>query len=193
MTQLTHETADAKSIKTLISTFFDAINNVDITALEDCFTDSNSNLVILRQDPPRQPSASNYPQYRSVPTTKEKDGKGQEKVEIVIRTSIEKFIELIREGEKRRKGQPKQPVLHESPDLNGTDMRIDHSFGQVWSPFNVTFDGILHHYGSLAYTVAKVDGEWKIEGLTQNYRRTPGWESPHAPGDGDGKEGESRL
>ncbi|EME82987.1 uncharacterized protein MYCFIDRAFT_203473 [Pseudocercospora fijiensis CIRAD86] len=184
MTQLTHEASDAQSIKSLISTFFDAINNVDIKALENCFTDENANLVILRQDPPRQPSASNYPQYRSVPTTKEKDGKGEEKIEVVIRTSIEKFISLIRDGEKRRRGQPHQPILHESPDLDGTDMRIDKFFAQVWSPFKVTFDGVLHHYGSLAYTVVKVGGkEWKIEGLTQNYRRTPGWE---VPGEGGG-------
>lgn len=68
-------------------------------------------------------------------------------------------------------------------------MKTDNLFGQVWSPFKVTFDGILHHYGSLAYTVVKVDGKWKIEGLTQNYRRTPGWENPHPPG----KDEEARL
>lgn len=57
-------------------------------------------------------------------------------------------------------------------------MNLDALFACAWSPFKVTFDGVLHHYGTMVYTLGKGDGgEWKIEGLTQNYRRTPGWDT----------------
>lgn len=102
---------------------------------------------------------------------------------MVIRTTIEQFVKLIEDGEKRRKGQPPGPVLHEAPDLDATDVKIEGLFGVAWSPFTVTFDGVLHHYGTMVYTVGKTGSgakEWKIEGLTQNYRRTPGWPEGHA-------------
>lgn len=60
---------------------------------------------------------------------------------------------------------------------DSTNVNLDHLFAAAWSPFRVTFDQVLHHYGEISYTLGKNEsGEWKIEGLTQNYRRTPGWE-----------------
>lgn len=55
-------------------------------------------------------------------------------------------------------------------------MNLDSLFACAWTPFKVLFDGTLHHYGTIVYTLGKEEsGVWKIEGLTQNYRRTPGW------------------
>lgn len=57
-------------------------------------------------------------------------------------------------------------------------MKLDSLFASAWSPFKVTFDGVLHHYGTMVYTLGKDEGgKWKIEGLTQSYRRTPGWDA----------------
>lgn len=67
--------------------------------------------------------------------------------------------------------------IKETPDLEATDVKVDALFGMAWSPFKVTFDGVLHHYGTIVYTLVKVEGKWTIEGLTQNYRRTVGWEA----------------
>jgi len=90
-----------------------------------------------------------------------------------MRTTIEKFIALLDEGQKHRK--PGGPVLEEQPDLEGTELKIDALFGSAWSPFRVTFDEVLHHYGVMVFNLGKQDGVWKIEGLTQSYRRTVGW------------------
>jgi hypothetical protein len=70
--------------------------------------------------------------------------------------------------------------LHHTDELSqqdATQVNLDSLFACAWSPFKVTFDGVLHHYGTIVYTLGKEDGKWKIEGLTQNYRRTPGWDA----------------
>jgi len=55
-------------------------------------------------------------------------------------------------------------------------------FATAWSPFRVTFDGVLHHYGVMAYTLGRDGlGGWRVEGLTQSYRRTPGWDDDASP------------
>ncbi|KUI61744.1 hypothetical protein VP1G_08906 [Cytospora mali] len=74
-------------------------------------------------------------------------GEDEEKLTVVIRTSIEEFVRLIEDGQKKRKGR--LPVLHETPDLDATEVRVDALFGVAWSPFRVTFDGVLHHYGTM--------------------------------------------
>lgn len=158
---------DTRAIKALIQAFFDSINAADTKALRSHFFPS-AGLTIIRQDPPLPPESSGDANASTQ----------DEKLTVVIRTDIEKFIKLIEDGEKRRRGQPPGPVLHESPDLDATEVRIDALFAMAWSPFKVTFDGLLHHYGTFVYTLGKTgtnEKEWKIEGLTQNYRRTPGW------------------
>lgn len=182
---------DAKAIKALIRHFFNAINAADTEALQAHFLPS-ANLAIIRQDPPAQPDA-----------TPDKDDT-ELKITVLLRTTIETFIKMIEDGKKRRHGKP-GPKLHEWPLLDETDVRTDGLFGTAWSPFKVTFDGELHHYGVIVFTVGYTstpggDGphdkvclaraslfphfilgsldsqEWKIIGLEQSYRRTPGWE-----------------
>ncbi|KKY39496.1 hypothetical protein UCDDA912_g00479 [Diaporthe ampelina] len=163
---------DTKAIKALIQAFFDSINAVDTKALESHFLPA-ANLTIIRQDPPLPADPE---QTAGAPGD-------EKKLTVVIRTTIEQFVKLIDDSEKRRKGQPPGPVLHESPDLDATEVKVDALFGTAWSPFRVTFDGVLHHYGTMAYTLGKTEAGaaggggrgWKIAGLTQNYRRTPGW------------------
>ena len=170
MTAVEAHFEDSKAIKALIQAFFDSINAADTKSLKSHFLPA-ANLTIIRQDPPRPADPA------AAAATQDDD----EKLTVVIRTTIEQFVKLIDEGEKRRKGQPPGPVLHESPDLDATDVKVDALFASAWSPFRVTFDGELHHYGIMAYTLAKTEAaagggrEWKIANLTQNYRRTPGW------------------
>lgn len=166
------ESEDVQAIKALIQAFFDSINVADTKALQSQFFPS-AGLTIIRQEPPLDPT-----------TTRPVDAKAAQdaKLTVVIRTTIEQFVKLIDDGEKRRKGQPPGPVLHEWPDLDATEVKLDALFGMAWSPFKVTFDGVLHHFGTMVYTVGKAGAdskEWRIEGLTQNYRRTPGWPENH--------------
>ena len=178
MTQMKKETPDVQAIKALIQKFFDAINDADTKALGTNFESPDATLTIVKQDPPLNPSSSNYPQYTSIPTppaATSSSSTEEKSVKVVIRTTIERFIALLDAGKKRREGQPDLNIK-ETPDLEATDVRVDALFGMAWSPFKVTFDGVLHHYGTIVYTVVKKEGEWKIEGLTQNYRRTEGWE-----------------
>lgn len=171
---------DTRAIKALIQAFFDSINAADTKALKSHFLPA-ANLTIIRQDPPLPAD----PEQRADAAPGVAD---DEKLTVVIRTNIEQFVKLIDDGEKRRKGQPPGPVLHESPDLDATDVKVDALFGLAWSPFRVTFDGVLHHYGTMVYTVGKTEAagssgrEWKIANLTQNYRRTPGWPEGEASG-----------
>lgn len=167
--------SESKSVKSLIDSFFAAINASDTKALQALFFPSAS-LTILRQDPPLpKPKSSSHQSADS------------NKVTVVIRTDIEAFIKLIEEGEKKRKREGKKgPELVETPDLDKTKVEVDAGFGMAWSPFEVTFDGVLHHYGTMVYTLGKTPNgehagreEWRIEGLTQSYRRTPGWHEPN--------------
>lgn len=182
MTEIDRQHAqDVEAIKALIQAFFDSINAADPKSLQSHFFPS-AGLTIIRQDPPRPAETSGG--HASAAAAADDDE--AEKLTVVIRTDIETFVKLLEDGEKRRKGQPPGPVLHEAPDLGATDVKIDALFATAWSPFKVTFDGVLHHYGTMAYTLGKttagagVEGkEWKIEGLTQNYRRTPGWPEGH--------------
>ncbi|KAJ4417244.1 hypothetical protein N0V82_006277 [Gnomoniopsis sp. IMI 355080] len=164
-------TDDIRAIKALIQAFFDSINAADTKALASHFFPS-AGLTIIRQDPPRDPEAPGG----DASTAKD------EKLTVVIRTTIEQFVKLIDDGQKRRDGQPPGPVIHEWPELDITDIKIDALFAVAWSPFKVTFDGALHHYGTMVFTLGKTGSdskEWKIEGLTQNYRRAPGWPETH--------------
>lgn len=168
---------DVEAIKALIQAFFDAINAADTHALQSHFYPS-AGLTILRQDPPRDPP----PSSPSSSTTEKK-----ESLTVVIRTTIENFVQLIDDAQRRRP-PGSGPVLHEAPALDATEVRLDGRFGTAWAPFTVTFDGVLHHYGTMVYTLGRGDddddkdeeaggsGGWKIEVLTQSYRRTPGWE-----------------
>lgn len=162
-----HLSEDIKAIKALIQAFFDSINAADPKTLGSHFFPS-AGLTIVRQDPPLPSESSG-----------DADARAQdEKLTVVMRTDIEKFVQLIEDGQKRREGQPPGPVIHEAPDLDATEVKIDALFAMAWSPFKVTFDGVLHHYGKFVYTFGKTgagEKKWKIEGLTQNYRRTPGW------------------
>ncbi|CAN8106295.1 unnamed protein product [Discula destructiva] len=163
---------DVRAIKALIQGFFDSINAADTKTLASHFFPS-AGLTIIRQDPPLEPETS-------VASTSQ-----DAKLTVVIRATIEQFVKMLDEGEKRRKDQPPGPVLHEWPELEATEVKFDALFAVAWSPFKVTFDGVLHHYGTMVYTVGKTGTdakEWKIEGLTQNYRRTPGWPETHGSG-----------
>lgn len=206
MTQM-KESADIRAIKSLIQDFFDAINAADTKALGHTFL-SNGTLAIIRQDPPRNPTSggsgsgsgeeqeNHYPQYAAVPTPTGPPPTGSDedrsatttasedqKISVVMRSSIENFIKLLDDASKKRRegGAPDLKIV-ETPDLNATDVKVDALFGMAWSPFKVTFDGVLHHYGTIVYTLCKKkegeEGEdgWKIAGLTQNYRRAVGWE-----------------
>lgn len=172
---------DVAAIKSLIQSFFDTINASDAKGLQTHFL-PRADLTIIRQDPPLAPPSaspfSSLPVHSPLQTPAISDS--SPKLTVLIRTNIETFVKMIKDGEKRRKGKP-GPVLHEAPDLDATDVHIDALFGTAWSPFRVTFDDVLHHYGTMVFTLAKADKEsgekeWKIEGLTQSYRRTPGWE-----------------
>lgn len=181
--------ADIQAIKALIQAFFDSINAADPKSLQGHFFPS-AGLTIIRQDPPR-PDPEEEEESSAAGKREEESSEGQEeeKLTVVIRTDIERFVKLLEEGQKRREGQPPGPVLHEAPDLAATEVRLDGLFATAWAPFRVTFDGVLHHYGTMAYTLGKTAvasggggggaKEWKIEGLTQNYRRTPGWPESH--------------
>lgn len=143
------EQDDAKQIKHLIQRFFDSINAADTKALQTHFLPS-ADLTITRQDPPRAPDIAAA-----------EDGGPDSKITVLIRTTIERFIKMIEDGERRRRGKP-GPKLHEAPDLDATEVRVDALFGTAWSPFRVTFDGKLHHYGVMVFRVGKtstVDGK----------------------------------
>ncbi|ROV98659.1 hypothetical protein VSDG_04309 [Cytospora chrysosperma] len=199
---------DAGAIKALIQAFFDAINAADTKALQSCFF-PGANLTIIRQDPALLPPPPGGEEEATTgqrrDSREESKGDERKKLTVVIRTSIEEFVRLLEDGKKRREGKP-GPVLHESPDLEATEVRTDGLFGVAWSPFRVTFDGVLHHYGTMAYTLGQrlveeeeeeaggekqVQGQkqkqrmvWRVEGLTQNYRRTPGWSVAEGEGVG---------
>lgn len=167
----TNITDDIRVIKALIQAFFDSINAADTKALASHFFPS-AGLTIIRQDPPLDPEASSDAAITSQDA----------KLTVVTRTTIEQFVKLIDEGQKRRDGQPPGPVIHEWPELDITEIKIDALFAMAWSPFKVTFDGSLHHYGTMVFTLGKTGSDskgWKIEGLTQNYRRAPGWPESH--------------
>ncbi|KAG8168821.1 hypothetical protein KVR01_001570 [Diaporthe batatas] len=181
----THDFEDTRAIKALIQAFFDSVNAADTKSLQSHFLPAAS-LTIIRQDPPRPADPAAGEGSSSAAASHD------EKLTVVIRTTIEQFVKLLDDAERRRKGQPPGPVVHETPDLDATDVKLDALFGNAWAPFRVTFDGVLHHYGTMVYTLAKTEladaagasggrKEWKIAGLTQNYRRTPGWpEAEHS-------------
>lgn len=195
---------DAGAIKALIQAFFDAINAADTEALQSCFF-PGANLTIIRQDPalpPPPPGGEEEAITTGQQQRESTEDDKKKKLTVVIRTSIEEFVRLLEDGKKRREGKP-GPVLHEAPDLEATEVRTDGLFGVAWSPFRVTFDGVLHHYGTMAYTLGQrlVEEEgggekqeqgqmqkqrrvWRVEGLTQNYRRTPGWSVAEGEGVG---------
>lgn len=107
MTAMKEESPDIKAIKALIQAFFNSINEADTKALLSHFFPS-ANLTIIRQDPPLLPPAD---------ASTVSPGEGNAKLSVVMRTKIEDFVKLIEDGEKRRKGKPPGPKLHESPDL----------------------------------------------------------------------------
>lgn len=163
----TQTSDDVQAIKALIQAFFDTINAADSKAMQSHFFPS-AGLTIIRQDPPLDPGTS-------VDAESSEDGAN---LTVVIRATIEQFVKMIDEGQKRREGQPPGPVLFEWPELDVTEVKFDALFAVAWSPFKVTFDEKLHHYGTMVFTLGKTgtgSKEWKIEGLTQNYRRTLGW------------------
>ncbi|KAF2170171.1 hypothetical protein M409DRAFT_51921 [Zasmidium cellare ATCC 36951] len=194
----TKDLDDIEAIKGLIQAFFDRVNANDPPGLQALFV-PNAHLTILRQDPPRPPPPSSSGAYLPQPPTptpiKEQEEQDN-KISLIYQSTIEAFIKLIQDGNRRKKpGDKPVPTVHEVPNLAATDVRVDGDFAQAWCPFTVTFDGVLHHYGFFAYTFGKTrersvgkDGgegegkrkEWRFEGLTQDYRRTPGWE-----GDGE--------
>jgi ketosteroid isomerase-like protein len=188
MTQI-KEPLDVRAIKALIQTFFDAINDADTKALEATFADPTSTLTIVKQDPPLPPAAKGYDQFASIPVPEAAPAQQEreqeaETAKVVMRVTIDAFCQLIEKGKKKWEGRPDLHI-HEQPDLDATGVRVDALFATAWSPFRVTFDGVLHHYGVLVYNCVKVDGGddgaggkvWKIEGATQSYRRAPGWEA----------------
>lgn len=192
----TKDIEDVEAIKALIQAFFDRVNDNDPAGLQALFV-PNANLTILRQDPPRPPPSSSFAVSLPLPSqTSPPSSEAKEKISQIFQSSIESFIKMIEDGNKRKKpGQP-VPTVHEVPNLDAADVKVDHLFAQAWCPFAVTFDGVLHHYGFFAYTFGKTvekseyDGKeekagsgkkmWRFEGLTQNYRRTPGWDSEGA-------------
>lgn len=205
---------EVHAIKALIQAFFDAINAEDIKGLQAKFL-PKANLTIIRQDPPlphgdhlaaagggggEGGGADDSTTNTAAAAAEEKD-KDKENLTVVIRTPIETFIKLLEDSQRRRRGRP-GPALRETPDLAAAEVRVDGLFGAAWCPFEVTFDGVLHHYGTMVYTlgrVAAVEGaagegvggrEWRVEGLTQNYRRTPGWAAAAAAGGEEGEGGE---
>lgn len=183
MTQTKYNDEDISAIKALIQAFFDRVNDNDPQGLQTLFV-PNADLTIIRQDPPAPPpSISMWSCLPTPPPMAPRKEEADEKLTVVLRITIEKFVKMVEDGNKKKKkdGKPPVPNVHEVPDLDRTDIKVDHLFAYAWSPFRVTFDGKLHHYGNFVYTLGKVkdeDGEmvWKFEGLTQNYRRTPGWE-----------------
>lgn len=211
MTQM-KESADIRAIKSLIQDFFDAINAADTKALGHTFLPNGTLAIIRQDPPRNPTSGSGssgsgtgtgtaeqedyYPQYAALPTPTGPPPTGsdnhdsnttttaseEQKISVIMRSSIEKFIKLIDEASrKRREGGAPDLKIVETPDLDATDVKVDALFGMAWSPFKVTFDGVLHHYGTIVYTLCKKkkEGEedgWKIAGLTQNYRRAVGWE-----------------
>lgn len=188
MTAIDLEHVDnVEAIKALIQAFFDSINAADAKALQSHFFPS-AGLTIIRQDPPREPSSlssspsplmSSSLSSLSTATCNDAIASAPEKLTVVIRTTIENFVKLVEDGQRRR--PPGGPVIHEAPALDATEVKIDALFAMAWAPFTVTFDGVLHHYGTMVYTLGKNENaEWKIEGLTQNYRRAPGWDGINA-------------
>ncbi|CAK3771281.1 Hypothetical predicted protein [Lecanosticta acicola] len=190
MTQTTFHTEEIHAIKSLIQAFFDRINASDPSGLQTLFV-PHAHLTIIRQDPPALPP----PPPSTTTTTTTTSNNEAQKLTLALQTSIESFIEMLQDGSKP---PGSGPVVHEMPDLDATDVRVDGLFACAWCPFRVTFDGALHHFGNFVFTLGKVDGgdggdgngdeggkkkkkkkkkkEWRFEGLTQNYRRTPGWE-----------------
>lgn len=159
---------DVQAIKAVIQAFFDAINAADTKALATQFTPS-ANLTIFKQTPPLDFGTS---------VDAKTSSEDEAKLTVVVRATIEEFVKVIDEGQKRREGQPPGPVLHEWPELDSTEIKFDALFAVAWSPFKVTFDEKLHHYGTMVFTLGKTgtdSKEWKIELLAQNYRRTLGW------------------
>lgn len=112
----TKETANVKAIKAAIQTFFDSINAADTKALLASFFPS-ANLTIIRQDPPLPPPAdSSAGQGPSSDRLQSASDESEPRLTVVMRTSIENFVKLIADGQKKRKGEP-GPDLFEAPDL----------------------------------------------------------------------------
>lgn len=181
-THITHVAA----LKNLIGYFFDAINASDPKQLQKLFY-PGARVGILKQEPPRAPPAEDDDALASTATvTSSGKAEQQERLVVVIRTDIETFVKLLEDGEKKRRegGSSGGPdVIREVPDLDQTEVRTDGLFATAWCPFRVYFDGVLHHYGTFVFTFGHVQmgagaesWMWRIEGLTQSYRRTVGWE-----------------
>lgn len=188
----TKDIDDIEAIKTLIQAFFDRVNENDPPGLQNLFV-PNAHLTILRQDPPLPPPDSSAAASLPQPAhPAHSQTSADPKISLVYQSPIESFIKMLEDSERRKKPSDKPvPKVHEMPNLDATDVKVDGLFAQAWCPFTVTFDGLLHHYGYFSYTFGKtaekseyegkVKGRgdkkrWRLEGLTQNYRRTPGWE-----------------
>ncbi|KAK3061466.1 hypothetical protein LTS18_006143 [Coniosporium uncinatum] len=182
--------SDTESIKRLIQHFFDTINAADTKALQATFL-PEGNITIIRQDPPSNPPPISV---NNIPSSTISNPKPPQTVTVVARLPIESFVKLLDDAERRRREQPPghghQPKLFEKPDLEKTEVEVEGLVGCAWSPFEVTFDGVMHHYGTMVFTVVKhlergkgeVEGEgeglegWRVSGVSQSYRRTEGWD-----------------
>ncbi|EME46178.1 hypothetical protein DOTSEDRAFT_70240 [Dothistroma septosporum NZE10] len=189
---------DVAAIKALIKAFFDRVNKNDPKGLQQLFVPA-AHLSILRQQPDRAPpeasqwSAALQPAAQSITSS-------AEKITTVYQDSIEAFIKLVEDGNKRKDPKKPWPKIDEMPDLDATDVKVDGLFATAWCPFSVFFDGVLHHYGTFVYTFGKdrqssggsvTEKDFKFETLLQKYTRTPGWggDSPDLFG-GDAREWE---
>ncbi|WP_329741162.1 nuclear transport factor 2 family protein [Dyella sp. A6] len=51
-------------------------------------------------------------------------------------------------------------------------VRVDHDVAIVWAPYRFLLDGKLHHCGTDAFSMVRVDGHWLIASVADTSRAT---------------------
>lgn len=51
-------------------------------------------------------------------------------------------------------------------------VRVDHDVAIVWAPYRFLLDGKVHHCGTDAFTLVRVDGHWLIASVADTSRET---------------------
>lgn len=66
-------------------------------------------------------------------------------------------------------GKAKAGALDER--LSGMDIRIDGDLATAWTPYAFYFNGKQSHCGANAFTLVRIDGDWKIQTITDTRRK----------------------
>jgi hypothetical protein len=55
--------------------------------------------------------------------------------------------------------------------LSGMDIRIDGDLATAWTPYSFYYNGKQSHCGANAFTLVRIDGDWKIQNIIDTRRK----------------------